>query len=90
MADYTREDEEFYGSSEQEDLNDIAEPTEWDMKISESMEPDDLRHSKPYVNTCWYCQAPISSEFCEPDPGYGYKCNRCGKSLREWNTVPDE
>ena len=83
MGDYTREDEEFYRDSEQDALNDNAEPTETEVEFHANMEPDALQVGKPYVNICWNCAEPISSEFCEPDPGFGYKCNKCGKSLRE-------
>lgn len=44
---------------------------------------------KPYQNHCWNCQESISSEFCQPDPGFGYKCRRCGKSLREWKELQE-
>jgi hypothetical protein len=53
--------------------------TQEELDFFSSMDPP-----RPYQNHCWKCRAPISSEFCEPDPGYGYKCRVCGKSLREW------
>ena len=39
---------------------------------------------KVYINRCWHCGASIDSRVCLKDPGYGYVCNQCGKSLRHW------
>lgn len=36
-----------------------------------------------YINHCWNCRAQIDSRECKKDPGYGYYCNKCGKSLRD-------
>jgi hypothetical protein len=85
ISDYRREEEEFYGSPEPDEWEEVPEPTEMEMEIYASMEPDPLLSRKPYENHCWNCKNPIHSEFCKRDPvqEYGYICNNCGKSLRE-------
>lgn len=48
--------------------------------ISYSLPPK--RKGLLHVSRCWRCGATINSDFCEEDFGYGYKCNKCGNSLR--------
>lgn len=35
-----------------------------------------------YINHCWNCGDIIDSKYCDSVPGYGYKCNKCGCSLK--------
>jgi hypothetical protein len=37
-----------------------------------------------YINRCWRCGATINSDYCEEVPGFGYKCNKCGRSLKSY------
>ena len=47
--------------------------------------PPRKQDSLRYTNHCWNCRAIIDSDFCEKVPGYGYKCNKCGASLKGYS-----
>lgn len=52
---------------------------------------DTFGTGKNYKNHCWSCKAKIDSRVCirDQDHRYGYICNKCHKSLRDYfkNTV---